>query len=310
MLGSALTVALTGCTTVVTGQATAEARSIEAGLCYMTQNPERLSSGNLVGCSDDHDIEVLAVRRLPPDLASRERRDLMTMQDGPSELFGPHARDVCEDVFLSHSGLADALDLPEDPAQRKALAVTPLTRVWGFTTVPQDPFWSKGEHTVVCGVAYLDKHGYFDGFAGTGDDPMFETFATSDYRADLRWCEAYPENSPGQYVGCDEPHDWEAVFEFEASAVLDPDLLPIIHPEADTAGQFRVLADACRSLAPDLLRWGLGETGIVGSPAHDWGTARVAGGPPEHRVECGVVSPEDRMIQGSVFDEDVSLVPR
>ena len=59
VLGSALAVALTGCTTVVTGRAT---------------------------------------RRLPPDLASRERGDLMSVRNVPSELLGPRARDICADV--------------------------------------------------------------------------------------------------------------------------------------------------------------------------------------------------------------------
>ena len=39
------------------------------------------------------------------------------------------------------------------------------------------------------------------------------------------------------------------------------------------------------------------------------GDGNVPGGPPTHRVECGVVSPQDQMIQGSVFDEDSRLVP-
>ena len=148
--------------------------------------------------------------------------------------------------------------------------------MWGLTTVPQEAFWSKGEHTLVCGVV----------------------------------CEAYPENAPGQYVGCDAPHDWEGIFEFDASGVFDAAMLPLIDPDAETSRQFRMLADACASLAPNLLHGRLDGAAIVGTPAHDWGTARLAGGPPDHRVECGVVSPEGRMIQGSVFDEDVRLVAR
>jgi len=305
----AMAAALTGCTTVVTGQATAEPRSIEAGLCYMTQDPERLGPGNVVDCGEEHTVEVLAVHRLPQDLASRERRDLITVQSGPSELFAPRAWDVCGDVFLRESGLHDVLDLPEDPGQRAALAVTPMASLWAFTTVPQQAFWSKGEHTVVCGVAYVDKLGYPETFTWTDDEPMFSTFATTDYRPDLRWCEAYPDDSPGKVVGCDDPHHWEGVFEFEAGAVLDAALLPVIDPEAQTAGQYRVLASACASLAPDLVRWGIADAALVGSPALDWGTARLVGGPLTHRVECGVVSPEGQMLEGSVFDEDVRLIP-
>jgi hypothetical protein len=312
VLGGVLAVSLGGCTSVVTGHATAEPSSIGAGRCYTTNNPEALSPGNLVDCDADHNVEVLAVRRLPTDLASRDRRDLMSSLSGPSELFGPHAREVCDDALLTSSGLADALDLPEDPEQRRALAVTPLASVWGFVTVPQQAFWSQGERTVVCGVAYTDKRGYPDSFAADGGEPMFSAFATSGYRADLRWCERDSDelDSPPTIVGCDDPHDWELIFEFDAGAVLDPDMLPLIDPAAETSGQFRLLARECRSLAPELLRWGLAEAEIVGWPANDWGTPRTAGGAPEHRALCGVLSPADQLIVGSVFDEDVRLVPR
>jgi hypothetical protein len=311
VVGSALAVAPTGCTTVVTGQAVPpEARSIEAGRCYMTFTPERLSPGNAVDCGDEHGVEVLAVRRLPPDLASRDRRDLVSEQSGPSKLFAPRAWEICEGVLLEESGLVDVLDLPEAPALREALAVTPLASLWAFPTLPQNAFWSKGEHTVACAVTYLDHMGYPETLTWKGGEPMFSSFTTGNYRGDLRWCEAYPDDAAGKVLGCDDPHDWEAVFEFEGSAVLDPALLSVIDPGAESSGQFRVLAGACASLAPGLVRRGIEEAGIVGTPAPDWGRARVVGGPPTHRVECGVVSPEDRMIVGSVFDEDVHLVPR
>ncbi|WP_164704608.1 septum formation family protein [Blastococcus litoris] len=315
VLGGVVSVALAGCTTVVGGHATAEAASVAAGLCYMTANPELLSPGNVAGCDAEHSVEVLGVRRLPADLAAHDRRDLMSTVDGPSPLFGPYGMDVCGDVLLTSSGLADVLDLPEDPARRKALAVTPIASAWNFFTVPQETFWSRGERTVVCGVAYSDKLGAPQTLAWTEDEPMFAAFTTSGYRADLRWCERYGKDpAAASIVGCDDPHDWEAIFEFDAAAVLDPDMLPRISVGAETAGQYRLLAGACEELAPELVpdavRHGLVGAQIVGAPALDWGTPRTAGGEPVHRASCGVISPPGRLIEGSVFDEDVRFEPR
>ncbi|MGY1804532.1 hypothetical protein ACI78T_14730 [Blastococcus sp. SYSU D00922] len=316
VLGGVVSIALTGCTTVVDGHATAEAGSVGAGLCYLTANPELLSPGNVVDCDAEHTVEVLGVRRLPAELASHERRDLMSTVDGPSALFGPYGQDVCGDVLLTSSGLADVLDLPEDPARRQALAVTPIASVWNFFTVPQEAFWSRGERTVVCGVAYSDKLGAPEMFAWSEDEPMFPTFTTTEYRADLRWCERYGKDpsNPATIVGCDDPHDWEAIFEFDAAAVLDPDMLPRISVGAETSGQYRLLAGACEELAPELVpdavRRGLVGAQLVGAPALDWGSPRTAGGEPEHRASCGVISPPGRLIEGSVFDEDVRFEPR
>lgn len=286
----------------------AQIRALQGGECYRDKDG-MVDFTHPVACTEEHAYEVLLAVPVPAEFGVVTIEDAVDVGGDVNTRLMDYTLPLCSAELARASGVVDAVSGVPGLADAYLWPIMPGTIT---AQAPPDAVWAEYP-VMICMYGWLDDPTVATPrVTSTSADPVVASFGSTDAGDAVRTC--FAATSGYELVPCSEPHDAEALFQFDAEVALGADWVGGVDPLALDDEQYAALDGICGAAAPAV--FGAERTqqdvSVLGEVIRDaWGTPSAGSG--SYPVMC-VAYPADRgqRLAGPVWgigDAPATLVP-